>query len=86
MLAGMPTLAVIFGITITMNFDDHVPPHFHARKGGDKATYLLDGSPLEGKLHPGDDKRVRDWAQRHAIELAQAWENCSNNTNPGRIS
>jgi hypothetical protein len=26
----MPTLSTFYGIKITMNYNDHPPPHFHA--------------------------------------------------------
>jgi Domain of unknown function (DUF4160) len=28
---GVPTISRFFGISIAMFFDDHGPPHFHAR-------------------------------------------------------
>lgn len=31
--AVVPTISTFMGITITMYFDDHAPPHFHAREG-----------------------------------------------------
>ena len=31
----MPTISVFHGILIRMFFNDHVPPHFHARYGGE---------------------------------------------------
>ena len=29
----MPEISRFYGIVITMNLDDHPPPHFHARYG-----------------------------------------------------
>jgi hypothetical protein len=29
----MPTISFFYGIAIQMFFDDHNPPHFHARYG-----------------------------------------------------
>lgn len=46
----MPVLSIFFGIIITMNFDDHNPPHFHARYGEYKATFTLNGDLLQGDL------------------------------------
>ena len=28
----MPTVCIFYGIIIRMFFDEHAPPHFHARK------------------------------------------------------
>ena len=38
----MPTLSRFFGIVITMNWEDHPPPHFHARYGEHEAVMRLD--------------------------------------------
>jgi hypothetical protein len=37
----MPTISRFFGILISMYFDDHAPPHFHARYGGEKALIAI---------------------------------------------
>jgi len=34
----MPRISVFLGIVITMYFDDHAPPHFHARYSGQEAA------------------------------------------------
>ena len=41
----MPTLSMFYGIIIQMFFDDHAPPHFHARYGD--AAALFDIRTLE---------------------------------------
>ncbi|MBM3392831.1 MAG: DUF4160 domain-containing protein [Betaproteobacteria bacterium] len=33
----MPTISSFYGILILMYWDDHAPPHFHARYGGEEA-------------------------------------------------
>jgi hypothetical protein len=33
----MPTISIFYGIVIQMFFDDHNPPHFHARYGRSRA-------------------------------------------------
>ena len=35
----MPVISMFFGIIITMNADDHVPPHIHARYQGHEASF-----------------------------------------------
>ena len=53
----MPEISRFFGIIITMNYNDHVPPHFHARYGGDQATIAIETlRVLGGRLSP------RSWA------------------------
>ena len=43
----MPTIAWFYGIAIQMYYNDHEPPHFHARYGRPKAIFRLsDGEIL----------------------------------------
>lgn len=49
----MPEICRFLGIVISMNYNDHAPPHLHARCGGDKA--MLDIRTLrviDGRLPP----------------------------------
>jgi hypothetical protein len=34
----MPTISIFYGVLIRMFFNDHAPPHFHARYGKFEAT------------------------------------------------
>jgi hypothetical protein len=38
---NMPTIAWFYGIMIQMYYNDHEPPHFHARYGDAKAIVRL---------------------------------------------
>jgi len=49
-LAEMPEISRFYGIVITINYLDHMPPHFHARYGGDRATVSIDRVLLSGSL------------------------------------
>jgi uncharacterized protein DUF4160 len=69
----MPEVSRFYGIAITINYDDHLPPHFHARYGDDRATFRLDGTVLAGSLSKRATGLVRDWARLHSMELAQDW-------------
>ena len=47
----MPQISRFFGIIISMYFDDHNPPHFHAKYGEFEALISIDNfSILEGDL------------------------------------
>ena len=47
----MPTIAWFYGIMIQMYYNDHEPPHFHARYGRAKAIVRLsDGEIIAGEL------------------------------------
>lgn len=70
----MPTISMFLGIIITMNFNDHVPPHFHARYQGHRATFLLNGDLKDGSLPQKQMKYVAAWAALHEDELIADWE------------
>ena len=55
----MPTIAWFYGIMIQMFYNDHEPPHFHARYGRAKAIVRLsDGEIIAGEL----PRRLRGWS------------------------
>ena len=36
MVEAMPVISILFGIRLTMYYDDHNPPHFHAEYNDQK--------------------------------------------------
>ena len=81
----MPTIAMFLGILISMKWDDHMPPHFHAWYQGHKASFLLDGSLLEGDMPPRQIKIIQGWAAVHEDEIVANWEACKNGGDPFKI-
>ena len=70
----MPELSRFFGIVIAMHYNDHVPPHFHARYGSDRAAISVgDMTILEGQLPPRVLGLVVEWGIRHRDELPADW-------------
>jgi hypothetical protein len=54
----MPQISQFYGIIITMYYNDHVPPHFHARYAEYKAEYAIaDGARAARAACPGGPKR-----------------------------
>lgn len=50
----MPEITGFFGIIGAMFFDEHNPPHFHARCGGDKASIEIESLRYwKGLCHRG---------------------------------
>ncbi|MDX2083222.1 MAG: DUF4160 domain-containing protein [Rickettsiales bacterium] len=71
----MPEISRFFGIVIKMYFDDHNPPHFHAKYANYKASICIkDFKILEGFLHPKTHSLVIEWASIHQKELLANWE------------
>ena len=70
----MPEVSRFYGIVITVNYADHLPPHFHARYAGDRAAIALDGRVIGGSLPSRALGLVLTWASRHTDELRTDWE------------
>lgn len=71
----MPELCRFFGIVIAMHYNDHGPPHFHARYGQEQASIRIDnGEILDGTLGARSLRLVDEWRKLHEIELLEDWE------------
>jgi len=71
----MPEISRFFGIIITMNYNDHVPPHFHARYSSQRAIVAIQTlALLRGRLPPRAFGLVIEWATLHQAELLENWE------------
>lgn len=71
----MPQISRFFGISITMYFRDHSPPHFHARYAEHKAEINMKTLAItKGSLPPRQLNLVRRWATLHQTELLANWK------------
>lgn len=70
----MPTISMFFGIIVQMYYNDHLPPHFHARYQGHEAIYDLEGTLISGELPARQARIVAGWAAAHTEELEADWE------------
>lgn len=62
-----------------MFYDDHNPPHFHARYGEDKIAVGINSlQVLDGKFPPRALGLVIEWASQHQDELLYVWELAKN--------
>ncbi|MFD3006595.1 DUF4160 domain-containing protein [Thermus tengchongensis] len=70
----MPRLSRFYGIAVAMFYDDHPPPHFHARYGDHEALIgIVDLRVLAGSLPPKAMALVVEWALLHQGELMDNW-------------
>lgn len=70
----MPEICRFFGIIISLNYNDHPPPHFHVRYAEQRAIVAIDTlALLEGQLSPRVLGLVVEWASVHRQELTEAW-------------
>lgn len=71
----MPTISMFRGIKIFMNWNDHIPPHFHATYGGKQAIVSIkELEVLEGDIPSKQMKMILGWAAFHQEELMENWE------------
>lgn len=71
----MPQISRFFGITVSMYFDDHNPPHFHDKYGEFEALISIDSfSVLERDLPSRVLGLVIEWASLHKTELKADWD------------
>ena len=70
----MPIISRFYGILIAMYFNDHNPPHFHAKYAGDEALFDFNGDIIEGKLPKRAIKFVQEQISYHKEELQDNWE------------
>ena len=71
----MPELCRFFGIVISINYDAHSPPHFHAEYNEyDAPISIATGLPLEGYLPPKQLKFVKRWYDLNKLELIAVWD------------
>ncbi len=70
----MPEISRFLGIIIAMYYNEHNPPHFHARYGDYQAEVAIETlALLAGKLPPRAMGLVMEWASRHQDELMVDW-------------
>ena len=83
----MPEISRFYGIIIAMFYEDHNPPHFHARYSGAQAVIKIkDFTVLEGFLPPRALGLDVEWAARHQAELFKNWESTVNNQPLSKIA
>ncbi len=47
----MPEISLFYGIRITMNWNEHNPPHFHVEYAGYKASVLIQNGVIDKRIY-----------------------------------
>lgn len=69
-----------------MYYNDHAPPHFHAKYAEHEATFGIDTlHALEGSLPRRAAALVLEWAALHREDLAANWDLAREGKRPNRI-
>lgn len=71
----MPEISRFLGIIVAMFYNDHAPPHFHARYGDCKIEIEVETLRiLAGSFPPRALGLLMEWAAQHQTELREDWE------------
>ena len=71
----MPEISRFLGIIIVMYYNDHNPPHFHAKYGDHEAAIgIVSGEVVDGRLPPRVLGLVQEWREYHKAELIEDWD------------
>lgn len=71
----MPVISRFFGIVIAMYYEDHCPPHFHAKYGDYEGVFNIHTLELiSGKLPKKVLSLVIEWAFEKREDLLKNWE------------
>lgn len=70
----MPEICRFFGIVIFMNYNDHLPPHFHARYQEQEVTVDIETGLVTGTMSKRALRMVFEWMENHQEELLRNWE------------
>ena len=81
----MPVISRFLGIIISMYWNDHAPPHFHAKYGDFEITVAIGSGIIEGKFPPRAMKHVLEWHGLHTTDLMEDWELCRQAQQPRPI-
>lgn len=77
---------MFYGIFIQMFWEDHAPPHFHARYGDYKGIINIHTlQMIEGNLPRRALSLILDWAELHQQELLVDWDLCLKKQRPHKI-
>lgn len=70
-----------------MFWNDHAPPHFHARYAECNGTINIKTlKMIEGDLPRRALELILDWAELHQEELLADWELCTKKETPHKIA
>ena len=70
----MPTVAIVEGVKIVVYFNEHPPPHFHAKVVEHQAVIDIDSPELTaGSLPVAKRRKVLAWASTRQAALRKAF-------------
>jgi hypothetical protein len=69
----MPEICRFYGIIIFMNYNDHDPPHFHARYEDQEVTIEIKSGIVKGQMSKRALRMLFEWSEIYHGELMENW-------------
>ena len=70
----MPEISRFLGIIISILYNEHNPPHFHAEYGEYKITVEIKSGIVNGKFPKRALRVVLEWYEIYKNQLLEDWE------------
>lgn len=70
----MPEISRFHGIVIRMRYNDHPPPHFHARYQDQEVTVEILSGRINGGMSRSALNLIWTWLDEHRDELDANWQ------------
>lgn len=70
----MPEISRFYGIIVFMNYNDHPPPHFHARYQDQEVTVEIETGLVTGRMSKRALRMIFEWSERYQEELNDNWQ------------
>ena len=70
----MPEVSRFLGIVVSMYYEEHGLPHFHAVYGEHEVSVEVDSGAVHGKFPRRALPHVLEWAALHRVELMANWQ------------
>ena len=83
----MPLICLFYGIAIYMYYDDHNPPHFHAKYNEYEVIIAIQNlSIIAGEIPPRALGLIIEWAKLNQKELLKDWQRVKKLQKPNKLA
>ena len=69
----MPEISRFYGIVIFINYNEHDPPHFHARYQENEVSIEIKTGIVTGKMSKRALRMIFEWSEIYKSELLENW-------------
>ncbi len=70
----MPEICRFYGIIVFMNYNEHDPPHFHAKYQDQEVIVEIPTGIIQGRMSRRALRMLFEWSEIYREELLQNWE------------